>query len=276
MIDGLKRQPNEQELLEVWLNRQGPQVAAAIAARAALRVAPLVVRAARIARNAKDVSGFLALTSAIFRASALARVATKHPSRANEIGAAALVAAARAAAAEAAASVRDSRAVGATAAALAAAAAAADAAADATALDAPFAAPLAGPAPFAAPLAAADAAVRREIRFDASALRGLGSRGLTDLPLWSQVGPDWATSGWEDLTTVLPKDEGWDVWIEWYEARLGGGSGGEAYELAFAIVPSEVWDRGAAAAHQWIRQHLPRGPSGSRPSDFPIQLLGPI
>jgi len=65
-------------------------------------VAPLTFRDARKARSAKDVSAFLVLTSVVFRASALARVATKYPARDKELNAAALVAAARAAAAVAA------------------------------------------------------------------------------------------------------------------------------------------------------------------------------
>jgi len=251
MRRGPKPETKDQESLEGCLKRQRPQAAAAIAARAALRAAPGVVRSARKRRNSKDASVFLTLTSAVFRAGALSRVAVKYPHRANELGAAALVAAARAASADAAA-VADVHALVATASALAAAAVAADAAA----LDSPFAAPFAEPAPFVAAYAAADPDLRMEIRFDASAPQGLGAGGLADLPLWSQGRPDWAVSAWENMKTELPRDEGWDVWIDWYADRLRGGSGGEAYELVFVSAPLEVWERGPAAAHAWIREHL--------------------
>jgi hypothetical protein len=56
----------------------------------------------------------------------------------------------------------------------------------------------------------------------------------------------------------LPEDEDWDVWFDWYEQRLRGSSTGEEYELVFASVPEEEWDKGPAAANAWIKAHLPR------------------
>ena len=49
-----------------------------------------------------------------------------------------------------------------------------------------------------------------------------------------------------------------DVWIDWYEERLRGGSRGEDYELVFTSVPQAEWDKGPAAANVWIKAHLPR------------------
>jgi hypothetical protein len=154
--------------------------------------------------------------------------------------------------------------------AVAAALGAALAAADAAARDAPSATPVAGPfaapvtapfatraAPFLAAIAAADTASRMQIRADAVALVEVGAYRLADLRLWSQGRPDWAEDAWEELKSALPREEGWDVWIEWYEDRLRGRSRGEAYELAFAGVPERVWDNGPAAANAWIREHLP-------------------
>ncbi len=59
------------------------------------------------------------------------------------------------------------------------------------------------------------------------------------------------------LHLALTKGEHWDVWIDWYEERLRGGSRGEDYELVFASVPQEEWDKGSAAANLWIKAHLP-------------------
>jgi len=272
---GTKPEINDQEPLEDLLKGQSPGGAAAIAARTALRVAPLMFRDARKARSAKEVSAFLVLTSATFRASALARVAVKYPTRANMLNAAALVAAARAAAA-AAADAAAADAVGwailTSASALAAAADAVDAAASAlTAASAASAlAAAADAAPSAIPLAAydgasfpavyatADGALRAEIRFDAYALQKLSAHGLADLPLWSRGAADWAEPAWEGLRLALPRDEGWDVWIDWYQDRLRGGSGGEAYELVFVSAPLDVWREGPAAANAWIKEHLPK------------------
>ena len=73
------------EELEKWLKRQSREVAVAIAARAALRVLPLYrsVRGKRLDDTA--LRQFTNLTLWLFRASALARVAAKYPTRANEL-----------------------------------------------------------------------------------------------------------------------------------------------------------------------------------------------
>ena len=186
----------------------------------------------------------------------LARVVAKYPNRANELRATALAAAEH----DTVAHIE----------ALPLSAAAYVAAADIVPQDSAFAAPLAapfdGPPPFAAALvvaaAAADPVIRMEIRFDASALQRLGARRLAELPLWRKSPPDWWKNDWERLKAALPDHEDWDVWIDWYEERLRGGSRGEAYELVFASAPQEVWDRGPAAANAWIKAHLPSDSGG--------------
>ncbi len=258
----------ERKTLQNWLDAQGPEIVVAIAARAALRVAPLVVGAKPKGPPSNNLSQFLVLTGALFRASALARVAGKYPARAVEFHAAAHAAAARVGAARAASRgiSASGRGLLSVAAAIAAAFSAADAAASAAPFAAPGAAPFATPvttsfatraAPFVAAVAAADADVRAEIRSDSLALLEVGAYRLADLRLWSHRRPDWAEDGWEELKAVLPMDEDWEVWIDWYEDRLRGRSRGEAYEVTFASVPLEVWDQGPAAANAWIREHLP-------------------
>jgi len=46
---------------------------------------------------------------------------------------------------------------------------------------------------------------------------------------------------------------------DWYNERLRGVSRGEDYELVFASVPLDVWDKGPAAANAWIKANLPEG-----------------
>ena len=149
---------DEQESLEGWLTKQIPQVAAAIAARAALRVAACRGRGVPKGSNAKGASRFLASTSAILRASALARVAAKYPNRANELRAAAVVAAEHAAAEH----VSDALALSAA----AYAAAVAHMVAQDSAFAAPLAAPFDGPAPFAAAYSAAAATADPAVRME--------------------------------------------------------------------------------------------------------------
>ena len=245
---------------ESWLREQSAKDVIAIAVRTMLGGVPLVVRAAKKGRNAKDASAFLILTSAVFRAHALARIASKYPARANELDATALVAATRNAAAAAGTHVEDASALGQTGFALAVAAAAADAALAApfAPLDAgPFAAPVANPfyahlATLLAACAAADPGTRMTIHAHVSVLQELGADSLADLPLLSESPPDWWKNDWERLKAALPDDEDWGVWIDWYEERLRGGSRGEAYEVVFASAPQEVWDKGPAAANAWI------------------------
>ena len=282
----IERQVGDRNSLNVWLKGQNPEVVSAIAARAALRAPHGVVEAARKGEEGEDKSLFLVLAGALFRATALARIALKFPARAHEMHAQAQAAAARLAAAPAAAAAAalttgttaTTHALGAVAAALTSALAAADSASrdaplalpGAVSAGASYTAPVAWPsgavasaAVYVGAIAAADRGLRMEIGSDVLALQELGVGELMDLPLWSDDPPDWAADGWDSLKTALPSDQGWDVWVTWYEERLSGGSRAEDYELVFASVPQKIWEKGPAAANAWIKEHLP--PESSRP-----------
>ncbi len=112
-----------------------------------------------------------------------------------------------------------------------------------------------------------------ECRHDARLVQTLGAAGLSNCSIWS-AGRDeiWANNAWAKLRATLPKDEDWDVWIEWYAERLRGGSRGEAYELVFATVPQGEWNRGPATANAWIKAHLPDRPATATLSDLPEPL----
>ncbi len=242
--------------LEAWLKGQSAEVAVAIAMRAALRVAPLAAEA-RERLGATRNSVLSNLTSAVFRASAVARVSAKYPARSKEFRAAGN------AAADAAGSFATTD----------AAALAVDA--SAVAVDAAFALD-ADSARFAAARAsavAADAAdataIWESIGPDASAVQEIGAIGLADLPLWPKRSLAWAGAEWIGLKTALPRGENWEVWVNWYEDRLRGGSRGEAYETVFARVPQEEWDKGAAAANAWIKAHLPKPSESAKAAEVP-------
>ncbi len=146
----------DRDSLKSWLEGQSREVAIAIGVRAGLRMAPLVAQPMPIRPSAQKDSLFSNLASAVFRTSALARVATKYPTHADELRAATLAADAAALAAAAA---------------FTAGAATFGAAAVAFATDIDTVALVTAAASTAAH---AHAAVWIEIRLDASALQELG------------------------------------------------------------------------------------------------------
>ncbi len=247
----------DKEALEAWLRTQPREVSIIIAARAALRVLPVAAEEL----SAKDTGLFAALISAMFRATALARVAAKYPARANKL--AALAVAAHSAAYTFTAITPMDRAA-------AAASFAAGAAGDAA-----FAVRSAGTAAASAAVAVTDssqvwAALSSDARFLAA---GGAAAELADCPLWQDRTPPWARELWAKIMVALPFGEEWEVWTDWYEQRSVGGvpftvslyasSRVESYELVFATVPVEVWGKGPAAANRWIKEHLPKEPSSA-------------
>jgi hypothetical protein len=230
------------EGLAGWLKTQPREVSTAIAVRAALRVLPRFSSTTIV-----DESRFAARTVALFRANALARVAARYPNRANELRAGYANDAAVRAAAFAAVHAAD----------------AAARAGDKSAADAAYAAARAvraitGAAASLATRAANAADAYTRAVASADALQAVTGRivAVLDAPLWPTGAPEWATKSWPLLLARLPKGDDWDVWIKWYDERLRGVSRGEAYELVFASVPEAEWEKGAAAANLWIRQHL--------------------
>jgi hypothetical protein len=98
------------------------------------------------------------------------------------------------------------------------------------------------------------------VRADAATILDSSAGALADMPLRPHSKPEWPEAAWASLRTLLPMDEDWDVWIDWYEQRLRGGTRGEAHELAFANVPQKEWEKGPAAANAWIKANLPAVP----------------
>ncbi len=241
---------SSREDLENWLEslppEQGRWVAVAIAARAALRVVPLVVT------NKKRNLRFENLTFAVFFASALARVAAVYPTRANELRATS--------AANAAANAAD------------AAYAAANAAFAAAAANATFvAAANAANAAAAYANAALWSAVSRDVNFIAS---GGGAQTLACEPLWTGGEPDWSAQHWKLLQDALPRENDWPVWTDWFERRREGISDPEEMEIFFATVPDKE-RKEAAAANKWIKERLEELQRKDSPPQIPQQGPGP-
>lgn len=72
----------------------------------------------------------------------------------------------------------------------------------------------------------------------------------------------WVAENWPRLKKALfAIGEDWQVWTDWYEARLRGNPVNEALEIARVLIPNEVWEQGPAVVNlrilDLISQHLP-------------------
>ena len=83
---------------------------------------------------------------------------------------------------------------------------------------------------------------------------------LSKRTLWLDDMPIWAGRKWADLKDKLPEDEGWRVWIDWYEARLAGRSTNEAQEFARVTIPKEDWEQGPAHVNAIIAKRIEAQP----------------
>jgi len=278
---------SDRDSIKRWLDAIKPakrrrEVAIALAARAALRAVPLLGRELTHGKRSRPtvLSDFV-LPS--LRATALPWVVGKYPARSTELhvfaesaASAALSAAAAAASAVPAsdpAVFAASAAVSASNATAAAASACANYAAAAYAF-ANYASPDPGHPATRAAAAYADAATDTNF-IDA----GHAGPELMGLALWQDTGAaDWATKAWKNLkTALLATDEGWEVWTNWYEARLDGDKRllpNEALEVARATIPDEIWKQGPAAVNADIKQLIEKhsgGTPGGRPNDNSTQ-----
>jgi len=237
---------HDRETLKAWLVGRPREVAAAIAARAALRVMPLwaefcVTDAAR----KRDLTPLPVLRSCLI--SSVAAVSPTDEIRAASAAASASAAFADAAYASAAFAAADA----------AAYAAAADASYAAAAADASYAAYA-----DAASYAAANA-VWTAVQNDCAALRDTGLSA--PVPLWHEgQGPfqsEWITlkrslprspAGARDETARAPVAEDWTFWIKWYDAALEGRPLNPAMLEEIALIPESAWKKGPAVVNPLI------------------------
>ncbi|MCY3597487.1 MAG: hypothetical protein OXG71_08660 [Rhodospirillales bacterium] len=68
--------------------------------------------------------------------------------------------------------------------------------------------------------------------------------GLSEKALWLGGVPVWVSRRWADFRDRLPDAEGWQVWIEWYEARLAGRRLDAALETDLLTIPDDEWTQG--------------------------------
>ncbi|MEO1316206.1 MAG: hypothetical protein AAFW01_06390, partial [Pseudomonadota bacterium] len=104
---------------------------------------------------------------------------------------------------------------------------------------------------------------------DAAAIReGYGAASLARRPLWVEGrAARFFAEGWDALKTRLLAREGehWEVWTEWYEARLRGDPGNPALEYDRVTSPEIDWKAGPATVNAKIKEIIERHTVGSRP-----------
>jgi hypothetical protein len=240
----------DREEFEKWLEGHPPEVAVALASRAALRVLPIVgwsVKATEESAGTVFLPLFRANTLAwvfvddrirdrVNRTSASARASVFAPnatasSRASVIGvygpSSSRVTAAAFASASARASVFADRA---SACARAVAAAASAASARASASSCAFASAL---------------------RIDRSSLgAGVSAQDLAWRPMWPEGIPKDLERDWKQLRKrLLALDPNWSIWTDWYDDRLAGRPADMEYEIARANLPEKLWKKGAKAVN---------------------------
>ncbi|MEM8790148.1 MAG: hypothetical protein AAGE80_00920 [Pseudomonadota bacterium] len=102
---------------------------------------------------------------------------------------------------------------------------------------------------------------------DAAALEnGMSVLELSAMPLWPGGKlPDGSAELWGDLKSRLPEGENWDVWTDWYEARLRGAPANMELEKARVLIPDEDWKQGPAHVNaiikRLIEEHSPKLPA---------------
>jgi hypothetical protein len=85
---------------------------------------------------------------------------------------------------------------------------------------------------------------------------GGAPQALASEPLWPRGAPDEIMANWWILQTAIPREDDWQVWIDWYNRRLNGASDLVEIELVFATVPDKERAAGPAAANKWIKERL--------------------
>jgi hypothetical protein len=74
-------------------------------------------------------------------------------------------------------------------------------------------------------------------------------------PLWTTAPPKWIKNFWAALKRELRTlEDDWEVWIDWYEARINGQPANETLEVASMMVASEIWERGPTEVNAEIKR----------------------
>ena len=247
--------------MEAWLRKQPREVAPILAARAALRVLPLLQTTEPDERYMRDI----VLPS--FRATAASWAAAKYPARETELAGRA------ATAAFVAVGPNDVTALAANAAAQAVRGAATTDAFNAAARAAAYAAEAAARAADSgtghsdgfnlkfAEASGADpvtAAFWSAVSIDATQVEeGRTASDIAGSPLWPQGQPDRLQSLWQEMKAALLADgRDWQEWTIWYDDRLAGRVRDKERELVYVRIEEALWSQGPAIVNAEIKRRI--------------------
>ncbi len=115
------------------------------------------------------------------------------------------------------------------------------------------------------------------INADITALEnGQTSSELAIAPLWPDGVPKKIDTRWQKLKSTLLKfpDENWQVWTDWYEARLKGGPFNAELEEARALLPDKLWKQGPKVVNAEIARLIEKYTTPTLPpeKDAPIHF----
>lgn len=240
---------------EAWLQDKPREWAAVLAARAALRVLPLIANQRLV--GDRDFAAAIALP--VFRANALAQAAARYPAYAAGFSADAADDAAGEAAYRARTAKAAVPAIGAAKAAVAVIARSTDA--FVTQADV---ASRAVDAVFVAAQAASVGDVWRNVSLDAGALNTeLNPHELSSMELWNDTMTNRISLGWQRLGgALLGREEKWEVWLDWYLRLLHGRQShsnpdaARVIDLAYVVMDSDDWGQGPPHVNALIKQRI--------------------
>lgn len=91
---------------------------------------------------------------------------------------------------------------------------------------------------------------------------------IANSQLWPNEVPEWVLDRWGELKRrLLSEDEFWEVWTEWYEARLSGQATRGDIEVARVCIEDDVWEQAPRVVNRRISELIKGMENFSAPTE---------